>query len=104
MDDQLQKLMKQLEDAISDSLSGSERVDHVVSSLHSSGYDVFILLEATRDAAHASPAGQSATVVPRDGQRSPPFLLNRSDQAFLKSMGIIVAAANSVDESGTGTS
>src|SRR3954463_2020316 len=47
VDQQLQKLMKQLGDAINDTLSDSDQIAEVISRIKSGGYDVFLVLEAT---------------------------------------------------------
>ena len=47
MDEQLKHLMKELGNAINESLSESERIAEVIGSIKQSGYDVFLVLEAT---------------------------------------------------------
>ena len=47
MDPQLKQLMKELGDAINESLSDSEQISEVVSRIKEGGYDIFLVLEAT---------------------------------------------------------
>ena len=47
MDPQLKRLMKELGDAINESLSDSEQISEVVSRIKEGGYDIFLVLEAT---------------------------------------------------------
>ena len=47
MDPQLKQLMKELGDAINESLSDSKQISKVVSRIKEAGYDIFLTLEAT---------------------------------------------------------
>lgn len=47
MDDNLKQLMKELGAAINDTLSNSEKISEAIARIRSSGYDVFLVLEAT---------------------------------------------------------
>ena len=47
VDKQLKSMMKELGDAINDSLSDSEQISDVISRIKAGGYDVFVVLEAT---------------------------------------------------------
>ena len=47
MDPQLKQLMKELGDAINESLSDSELISEVVSRIKEAGYDIALTLEAT---------------------------------------------------------
>ncbi len=47
MDEQLKQLIKELGDAINESLSESERIAEVIGNIKHAGYDVFLVLEAT---------------------------------------------------------
>ena len=46
MDEQLKHLMKELGNAINESLSESERIAEVIGNIKHAGYDVFLVLEA----------------------------------------------------------
>ena len=47
MDDQLKELMQELGIAINESLSDSDRIASAIGDIKRSGYDVFLVLEAT---------------------------------------------------------
>ena len=47
MDENLKKLMQELGNAINESLSDSERIAAAIGEIKRSGYDVFLVLEAT---------------------------------------------------------
>lgn len=47
MDDRLKELMQELGNAINESLSDSERIAASIGEIKQSGYDVFLVLEAT---------------------------------------------------------
>ena len=47
MDDSLKQLMHDLGNAINDSLSESDRIAEAIGQIRRSGYDVFLVLEAT---------------------------------------------------------
>ncbi len=47
MDEQLKQLMKEMRDAINESLSESERIAEVIVNIKYAGYDVFLVLAAT---------------------------------------------------------
>lgn len=47
MDPQLKQLMKELGDAINQSLSESQQITEVVSRIKEHGYKIFLVLEAT---------------------------------------------------------
>ena len=47
MEDRLKELMKELGDAINESLSDSDRIAAAIGEIKRAGYDVFLVLEAT---------------------------------------------------------
>lgn len=47
MDDRLKELMQELGNAINESLSESDRIASAIGDIRRSGYDVFLVLEAT---------------------------------------------------------
>ena len=47
VDQQLKQLMKELGEAINESLADSEQIAEVVSKIKEGGYDIFLVLEAT---------------------------------------------------------
>ena len=78
--------MKELGEAINESLSESEQIGDVIAKIKTEGYDVFLVLEATvgfnkRDE-HEE---QHAPVL---ANSEPAFKLNAQDLRFLKSLRI----------------
>ena len=78
--------MKELGEAINESLSESEQISDVIAKIKSGGYDVFLVLEATigfnkTDDAEARPVASGA-------RREPEFKVNPQDMKFLKSLKI----------------
>ena len=47
MDQQLKRLMKDLGEAINESLADSDSISDVVTRIKDGGYDIFLVLEAT---------------------------------------------------------
>jgi uncharacterized protein (UPF0335 family) len=98
VDQQLQKLMKQLGDAINESLSDSDQIAEVISRIKSGGYDVFLVLEATigfnrRDEMEAEESSVSS------GRKSDPdFKVNQQDVKFLKSLRISIDSGDKRDK------
>src|SRR4051794_26438857 len=91
VDQQLQKLMKQLGDAINESLSDSDQIAEVISRIKSGGYDVFLVLEATigfnrRDEYE----GEEESTVLNGRKNDPDFKVNQQDVKFLKSLRISI--------------
>ena len=90
MDDKLKPLMKELGQAINESLSESEPIAEVISKIKAGGYDVFLVLEATigfnrrdeEEGADKTAAAERKTEVE--------FKINAQDQKFLKSLKISV--------------
>ena len=88
VDNELKHLMKELGHAINESLSESDQIAEVISRIKATGYDVFLVLEAT--------IGFNRRDGEADGKRaSSPrteveFKINANDQKFLKSLKISV--------------
>ncbi len=92
MNDRLKELMKDLGDAINESLSESEQIAEVIARIKSQGYDVFLVLEATigfnklvEDT--PSPVARPVVAGPK-GEAE--FKINAQDLKFLKSLRISV--------------
>ncbi len=88
MKDELKHLMKELGEAINSSLADSEPIADAIAKIKASGYDVFLVLEATigfnkqgEAAAEEAPVG---TCTQAD------FKINAQDVKFLKSLRISV--------------
>lgn len=93
MDQQLKKLMKELGEAINESLSDSEQIADVVSKIKAGGYDIFLVLEATigfNKHEEDVPDGKPAPVGASTGGSDPQFAINSQDVKFLKSLRISI--------------
>ena len=88
LDDNLKRLMKDLGAAINDALSGSGKISEAMQKVRDSGYDVFLVLEATIGFNRRS-EGESAEEDDRPLIRSE-IKLNTQDMKFLKSLKIKV--------------
>jgi len=90
LDDNLKQLMKELGAAINDTLSNSERISEAIAKIRSSGYDVFLVLEATIgfNRRHETAADQSAETAGFDGEAQ--LNITSQDVKFLKSLKISI--------------
>lgn len=86
MNPKLKHLMKELGEAINDSLSESEEIAEVISKIKAGGYDVFLVLEATIgfNKQEDEPEVESTE---RQSSRSE-FKVTNQDMKFLKSLRI----------------
>jgi len=92
LNQRLKKLMKELGDAINESLSESEQIAEVISKIKSDGYDVFLVLEATigfnkRD---GEDVGSEKPALVNASKSDPQFRVSPQDVKFLKSLRISV--------------
>jgi hypothetical protein len=84
----LKALMKELGEAINDSLSESDQISEVIAKIKAGGYDVFLVLEATIGFNKADePAAKGPVAVGRKADH-PEFKVNSQDMKFLKSLRI----------------
>ena len=88
VDNELKELMKELGEAINQSVAESDQISDVMSRIKAGGYDVFLVLEATvgfnqRDGGKEPP--------PRQDRKSPGELeITSQDVNFLRSLRITV--------------
>jgi len=91
LDDHFKRLIKELGDAINESLSDSERIAHVMSRIRNSGYDLFLVLEVTIG---FNKRGEVNTVhrqeINAEGRPDPEFHLTTQDTQFLRALKIVV--------------
>ncbi|HET6177690.1 MAG TPA: hypothetical protein VFE61_12200 [Candidatus Sulfotelmatobacter sp.] len=87
MDQQLKQLMKELGDAINESLSDSEQISEVVSRIKEGGYDIFLVLEATIGVSKQGEKSDKTSLV-TTLSTNPEFKINDQDLKFLKSLRI----------------
>ena len=90
LDDNLKQLMKELGAAINDTLSNSDRISDAIAKIRSSGYDVFLVLEATIgfNRRHETAADESSETVGPDGEAE--LNITSQDVKFLKSLKISI--------------
>lgn len=86
LDDRLKHLMKELGNAINESLSESERIAEAISNIKQHGYDVFLVLEATIGFNKREEEATGKDVTPaKSGLR-----FTNQDTSFLKALKIAV--------------
>lgn len=88
MNQRLKQLMKELGDAINESLAESDQIAEVISKIKAGGYDVFLVLEATIGFnKHEDQPAAKPTLV-KGSKSGPEFKITASDAKFLKSLRI----------------
>jgi hypothetical protein len=91
VDPRLKQLMKELGEAINDSLSESEQIADVMSRIKTGGYDVFLVLEATIGFNKQEQEEEPKARVSSGARKSDPsFSVSANDVKFLKSLRISV--------------
>jgi hypothetical protein len=88
VDPQLKQLMKELGDAINESLSDSEQISEVVARIKEGGYDIFLVLEATIGVSKQGEKAGDKTSLVTTLSTNPEFKINHQDLKFLKSLRI----------------
>jgi hypothetical protein len=84
VDKRLKSMMRELGDAINNSLSDSDEIADVIARIKAGGYDVFVVLEATIG------FNQQDSAEPQAEVSSAEFKITPQDQKFLKSLRIRV--------------
>ena len=87
MDQQLKQLMKELGEAINESLADSDAIAEVVSRIKDGGYDIFLVLEATIGVSKPGEKTDKTSLV-TTLTSNPEFKINDQDLKFLKSLRI----------------
>ena len=88
MDQQLKQLMKELGEAINESLADSEQIADVVSKIKDGGYDIFLVLEATIGVSKPGEKTPDKTSMVTTLTSNPEFKVSDQDLKFLKSLRI----------------
>jgi hypothetical protein len=88
VDQQLKQLMKELGEAINESLSDSDQIAEVVSRIKEGGYDIFLVLEATIGVSKQGEKTTDKTSVISTLPSNAEFKVNDQDVKFLKSLRI----------------
>ncbi len=89
MDKRLKNMMKELGDAINNSLSDSEQIAEVISRIKAGGYDVVLVLEATIGFNRRDDEETETTHI-NTRRSSARFEVTSQDVKFLKSLRIRV--------------
>jgi pentose-5-phosphate-3-epimerase len=87
VDQQLKQLMKELGEAINESLADSEQIAEVVSKIKDGGYDIFLVLEATIGVSKPGEKSDKTSLV-TTLTSNPEFKISEQDLKFLKSLRI----------------
>jgi hypothetical protein len=87
VDQQLKQLMKELGEAINESLADSGAIADVVSKIKEGGYDIFLVLEATIGVSKPGENTDKNTMV-TTLTSNPEFKISEQDLKFLKSLRI----------------
>ncbi len=90
VDQQLKHLMKELGEAINESLADSEQIADVVSRIKEGGYDIFLVLEATIGVSRPGEKTSDKTSMVTTLTSNPDLKVSEQDIKFLKSLRIKV--------------
>jgi hypothetical protein len=90
LDDNLKKLMKDLGAAVNDALSDSEEISEAIQTVRNSGYDVFLVLEATIGFNRRSKTKSTEKIEDSVIRSEIDLKVNAQDMKFLKSLKIKV--------------
>src|SRR5262249_38910471 len=97
LNDHLRAMLKELGQAINESISGSDRVHDSIQKIREEGYNLYMVLDAKvgvgRSEARARGARRRPTVAPvvekvATGDARAAFVINVKDVRILKSLGI----------------
>ena len=88
MDQQLKNLMKELGEAINESLADSDQIAEVVTRIKDGGYDIFLVLEATIGVSRPSEKSTDKTSLVTTLSSNPELKISDQDLKFLKSLRI----------------
>lgn len=88
MNPKLKHLMKELGEAINESLAESDQIAEVVSRIKEGGYDIFLVLEATIGVSKPGEKTNDKTSLVTTLTGNPEFKVSDQDLKFLKSLRI----------------
>jgi hypothetical protein len=88
VDQELKQLMKELGEAINESLADSDQIAEVVSRIKEGGYDIFLVLEATIGVSKPGDKSADKTSLVTTLSSNPEFKISDQDLKFLKSLRI----------------
>lgn len=90
MDDRIKQLLRDLGNAINESISGSDDVNEHIQKIRDEGYNLYVVLDATIGLNRTDEEGETTTEVapvPAD-DKNVRFRININDLALLRSLGI----------------
>ena len=91
LDDNFKRLIKELGDAINESLSESDKISDVLARIRTSGYDLFLVLEVTIG---FNKRGEANLIhrqkLNADLRQEPVFHLTTQDAQFIRALRISV--------------
>jgi hypothetical protein len=90
VDQQLKQLMKELGEAINESLADSDSIAEVVAKIKEGGYDIFLVLEATIGVSKPGEKTADKTSLVTTLSSNPELKVSDQDLKFLKSLRIKV--------------
>jgi hypothetical protein len=88
VDQQLKQMMKELGEAINESLADSEQIAEVVSRIKDGGYDIFLVLEATIGVSKPGEKTTDKASLVTTLASNPELKISDQDLKFLKSLRI----------------
>ena len=88
VDQQLKQLMKELGEAINESLADSDQIAEVVTRIKEGGYDIFLVLEATIGVSRPGEKNPDKTSLVTTLTSNPELKVSEQDLKFLKSLRI----------------
>ena len=92
LDDNFKRLIKELGQAINESLAESDTISEVMGRIRAAGYDLFLVLEVTIGFNKEGESGKvhHQKLSPDDDPEDPGFRLTAEDAQFLRSLKIVV--------------
>ena len=95
MDDRIKQLLKELGDAINESISESADVNDRIQRIRDEGYNLYVVLDATiglnkddEPTEESAPAPERSLALAKSSRNDAQFRIDISDLGFLRSIGI----------------
>ena len=92
MDEKIRRMLKDLGDAINESISASEEVNEHIQRIRDEGYNLYVVLDATigldKDGEEETAEVTGSEVAPPKKKKDAQFRIDVNDLSFLKSLGI----------------
>ncbi len=90
LDENLKQLMKELGTAINETLSNSEKISEAIAKIRTSGFDVFLVLEATIGFNKRQEEASQDSAISGVSEGKMQFNITSQDVKFLKSLKISI--------------